>query len=307
MAVGKGKGRGKAPAKRKPAAKPNAKKVSQENPEDLFESDLVPNEPKEEEGAINLSLNENSWEEMVSIPKADLDEMRELMRQMKEQKASSTSSSDIQLLAEALKSSGNQGSIVSKESKRFDKNNQFVFSNENYSIIDESDLLDESDIVTFFTYNIYHVIASYTKNGRPIGAPYKPIEFGFLSSQREMTGKEENIVHMCRYTCKSKAELDFLKGSPEFGVVFFDNPSFSKKKASTVSRIMAKIHSMAKTGPHDLRRMCIEQGIQFSTDLDSVKSELAIKMVEKENSESIHHTQNVLNENYLEKKERERQ
>jgi hypothetical protein len=273
------------------------KKAVVKTVDDLFDAPIESEktESKEEKNVI-------SQEQYDALKK----QMSELLKKVEDSTnpspaaISNEASSDLKELANLLR--GNSGG---EKDKLFDKNNQFIFTNNDYG--DEDDMLDKKDWQVFTSYTIYDIVATDVKNGRPIKAPIKPIEFTYLSSNTEWAGKEQDVVHMCKYVCKSKAELEFLLNHSNFGTKFFKTASFNKKHASIHSRWASKVNAMIKLGQYELRRLCADLGIEFDPDLKESRSSIALEQIKREDLKSASDTGAAVAENYMEMKKLEKQ
>jgi len=149
--------------------------------------------------------------------------------------------------------------------------------------LDADDVLEEKDWVTFAVHRIYDVIVADVRHGKAIRAPFNKIEFMIQGTKIRKDGKESQVTNYATYTCKSKKELDFLKNHSQYNIRFFDRInkaiSVDAHKAGILSRNMTVLNAMNQ---HSIIKYAQQYNVPFSDDLSTMRSELALRMTEKE-------------------------
>lgn len=91
-----------------------------------------------------------------------------------------------------------------------------------YKAVPADDFQDEG--VLFSCRKVFYVIGSYLDHrGMEVMPPYKLITLHYASSDRRKEGHEEAIVNSCTFTTHLKAEIEFLRAHPMYGVEFFES------------------------------------------------------------------------------------
>lgn len=91
-----------------------------------------------------------------------------------------------------------------------------------YKPVPADDFQDEG--VLFSSRKVFYVIGSYLDHkGVEVMPPYKLITLQYASSDRRKEGHEEAIVNSCTFTTHLKAEIEFLRNHPMYGVEFFES------------------------------------------------------------------------------------
>lgn len=91
-----------------------------------------------------------------------------------------------------------------------------------YKPVPSDDFQEEG--VLFSSRKVFYVIGSYLDHkGMEVMPPYKLITLHYASSDRRKEGHEESIVNSCTFTTHLKAEIEFLRAHPMYGIEFFES------------------------------------------------------------------------------------
>lgn len=217
------------------------------------------------------------------MDKAMFEVVQDLQKQIEELKKSK---------APATQTQSDQGDALRQladilQNNRTGNSNSFSFQ-ETYaaeSQIDPEDVLEVQDWVSFVSHFTSYIIVDDTRNGRPVRAPFKPIAFVY-DSHVITAGQndEQNIFNTCTYVCKSKKELEWLRGHSNFGLYFFDSikaaRSITGEKAAKLAVIMGALN---KLGQHELISMARLSDIHVdsSTDIGTLRGQIALHRIEE--------------------------
>lgn len=167
------------------------------------------------------------------------------------------------------------------DNKKDEVYDEFSFnSNKN---IDADDLLDEP--VVFFAPKYRFALGADRKNGKQMAPPNGVILFKYMHTIRKQSGKDINIQQWCKHVCKSKVELEFLKGHTVFGSLFYEKASdiIQSEDMQLVNSIIKKSASLSSLGSHDILRLMKDNGLEITTDDVSVqKTALAAFLAKQE-------------------------
>lgn len=87
-----------------------------------------------------------------------------------------------------------------------------------------TDLVPEGEEVTFTARNVLYVVASYRDHrGIEKMPPFKLIVFQYAASDIRKEGHEDTVRNFCQYTTNLKAEIDYLRDHPFYGITFSEN------------------------------------------------------------------------------------
>lgn len=229
--------------------------------------------------AEEQSGEEKPSENMVEISKKDFSELMDRLKKLEETKQSGIT----ELPSQNLNTADLVAKIVA-EIRKADKSgpvNPYV--NVDPSIIDEQDILKEP--VVFYAHKCGYVITSDLKQGRSVGTPYgNPIIFNFHASKRITGGgKEQDLINLSTYVCKSKAELEFLQKFTYFGSLIFEDAATAtgidaKKAAKMAKFIKATEHMDA----YSLQKISRERGLPMMKDIQQMRLIVATSFAEDE-------------------------
>ena len=107
-------------------------------------------------------------------------------------------------------------------SRQVGMNRQFGDNKKLFREATAADLQDEK--ITFTARSVLYVVASYRDHrGLEVLPPHKLIVFEYAASDIRKEGNEENIRSFCQYTTNLKTEIEFLRGHPQYGIMFGEN------------------------------------------------------------------------------------
>jgi hypothetical protein len=199
------------------------------------------------------------------------------------------------LLAEATakleeKNSGNsEDSLKQLVQHLIDQNKAQSLAEESFETAqyskDESlsaeDLLPKDKWVTFIAHKVGYVLVDKKVGKRQFKAPLGPIEFKYEATKRVTAGRETEIFNWCSYTCKSKAEMEWITTHPLYGVMFFGSfneaRSLDAKKAAKLARLMTTLGNL---GQSDLISMARQNGLDVVNDPQELRASIASKLAD---------------------------
>lgn len=156
------------------------------------------------------------------------------------------------------------------------------YTNVDPSVIDEDDILKEP--VVFYAHKCGYVITSDMKHGRSIGTPYgAPIIFMYHGSKWVNKGKEQDIINLSTYVCKSKKELEFLRKFTYFGsLIFEDAKSATGIDARKATKMAKFIKSVENLDHYRLVAIARDKGLPMEKDIQSMRLIVATAYAEEE-------------------------
>jgi hypothetical protein len=148
--------------------------------------------------------------------------------------------------------------------------------------IDRNDYLAEP--VMFFTYKNYYSIHSETRYSHEEKTPYgRPIVFQNVTGH--ITGNPrggKQTVQISAAQIQTKKELEWMRSSPKFNVVFFekmkDVMDIDPVRATHLAQAMAEISSLSE---FQVTQRAAAQGIQMGTDVEQMRRKLIEKMAKE--------------------------
>ena len=132
-----------------------------------------------------------------------------------------------------------------------------------------------------------YVMSDYYYRGHPISPPYGmgAIFFEHKSARTKKYGKETQIFHTSMYVSHSKAVTSWLKSSPQYNVYFYENQkvmdSHDVRNAVRTAQLMNIIRDW--DAPRVLK-MCTQYDVPKHDDLEIMKNQLLMAMIDKENA-----------------------
>lgn len=187
-----------------------------------------------------------------------------------------------------LKSSGNDGDVKELVSELVEQlsptpgNRRRLMKEED---IDREDYLDEP--VLFFTYTIYYAIFSEKRYGQEVSTPYgRKIQFTNIATNVQggagRNGKQ--ILQISAAQVTTKKEVEWLRNSPKFGVIFFESmkdvQAIDRHRAQNLADAMIQISTMSE---HQIMQRALSYGVTASKDAEVMKMNL-IKKIADENA-----------------------
>jgi len=162
-----------------------------------------------------------------------------------------------------------------------------------YKPIPPDDYQDEA--VTFTARWVFHVVVSYLDHrGMEVIAPYKPITFIYAASDIRKDGREEEIINFSQYTTHLKAEIEFLRNNPVYGLHYTENMNSASKidikRVEYRARAANEIMNSSPEGVMDLaKEYDIPNRLQKSVaELKLILVQLRSEQYEREASEIEH-------------------
>jgi hypothetical protein len=220
--------------------------------------------------------------------------LNERIEQLEKQKSATASeSTDTKLLRELV-----------SQIKGGDADSGYTFK-ERYLApheIDVDDQLPREKWKTYITHRVGYVIVDDKRQGIPIRVPYGPIQFQFDSVRRMVNGKEQDVVNISRYTCKSKKEMEFLESHSNYRTIFFDNIKGGKNvDAGKSVKLISAMSFFKNLGIHDLIPYANRFEIDTTLDINTLRAAIAEAQVnEQVEAEKVANELRV-NESLLEK------
>tara|TARA_R110000772_G_scaffold1095_2_gene3867 strand:- start:6549 stop:7346 length:798 start_codon:yes stop_codon:yes gene_type:complete len=253
-----------------------------------------------EESEDKKSVEETGGEERISIPKSEfellLKKVDSLTKDEKTLPQGQSGVVDMNAIGAMI-----QGMMSNQtKSSAFKPNGQFDFNQGSDVEVPEDDYLDEKDWKVFVAFRVGHFISDDKRKGRPVRAPFGVIEFKYSFTQRDQNGREQNLVNVSQYICKSKIVKEFLESHTQYGVSFFDRVDMTLAKANSSVNLVRKMEFLKKQGAHELRMMAKgHEGVIFTEDLDSVRIQLAQSMVKEDEKMGRKRTEDSLTDTFL--------
>jgi hypothetical protein len=151
------------------------------------------------------------------------------------------------------------------------------------SEIDPDDVLEKDEWVTFVTHTVGHVIVDDLRNGKPVRVPFGKISFTYDSTRQVKNGKEVDLYNLCKYTCKSKKELKWLKDHSMYGRLFFDNIKGAKSvDGAKALKLASAMRGLSSMGQQDIINTARSYGLSVGGDISSLRGEIAQLVVERQ-------------------------
>ena len=148
--------------------------------------------------------------------------------------------------------------------------------------IDPEDVLDEG--VTFFSHQVFYVIADDKRNGHNVRTPFgKPIIFMYQSTRQVKHGNETKLHNVSAYTSYSKKEVEWIREHKFFGTIFFSTHTKAMSvDAIKASRLAKIIITLQRYEVHKVVKMARDLGIEPSQDIQGLRIAIANMQAERE-------------------------
>jgi hypothetical protein len=139
-----------------------------------------------------------------------------------------------------------------------------------YKPVPADDFQEEG--VLFSCRKVFYVIGSYLDHrGMEVMPPYKLITLHYASSDRRKEGHEETIVNNCTFTTHLKAEIEFLRNHPMYGVEFFESLNETMKSDGIYNEFRAKAaNQVIAMKDESVINTCYQKGVA-NVDRMSIK------------------------------------
>ena len=232
-------------------------------------------------------------EDVLKILKSYEDKVKNLENKIATMSSggSSTSESDILRLAEA---------ITNKTKKELDYEEGIDVSQ-----IPHDDYLEAEKWVRFCVPKAGYVIVDDVRSGRIVKLPYgkKSIFFQYLLTNRKQNGKNVSTIPVATYTCKSKAEADWIRGHSLFGTLIFEDlGSIGNTDAEKALRLGAIIESVGMLDHATIISQATKDyGLPFDADPERLKRSLAYAILQKEYKDQEQVSERIAQETYKSK------
>lgn len=155
------------------------------------------------------------------------------------------------------------------------------YSNVKDESLSDEDLLPMNEFVTFIAHKVGYTLVDKRVGKRMFKAPLGKIEFKYEATKRVSAGRETEIFNWCSYTCKSKAELEWIETHPLYGIMFFGSlnqaKSLDAKKAAKLARLMTTLGNL---GQSDLINMAKQNGLDVINDPQELRASIASKLAD---------------------------
>ena len=229
--------------------------------------------------------------EVSSIPKEVSDLINGLKEQIDELKKSPEKRDDaasLERLANIIEGRNNPSN---------DRNFSFEQNYASEQDLDPADVLPQNEWVTFIQHSVGTVIVDDLRNGKPVRVPFGKIEFTYESTKAVKNGKEHEVHNFCKYTCKSKKELQWLRGHSLYNIIFFENiKGAMSTDASKAMKLATVVRGLSSMGSHDIIHMAKSYGIEMHENVNAMRGEIALKLVEEQMKDEAIRTQRILND-----------
>ena len=144
----------------------------------------------------------------------------------------------------------------------------------------EDDWLDEP--VLFFAFCFNYLIFGDRKRGKETQPPYGPLIFKPVIRQTIQKGKNKETVSVSTIRVQTQAEVDYLRGHSQFGILFYE----SLEGAMSADPTWAITMSDAQRGIANLSDMQIvarakQEGIVMKQSVELMRKELIEKTARK--------------------------
>jgi hypothetical protein len=203
------------------------------------------------------------------------------------------------LLAQLVEKIGGRGNSPDYDIGQFDFNKKYRMED-----LDPDDVLEKDEWITFIAHKFIHVICDDLRQGMNVPAPFGLIKFKYESTKAIKGGRETELIQTCVYTCRSKKELEWLRGHSTFGIAFFDkrNGTLYSADIERSKALASKMISLQNIGQQELIAMAKERGINPGdlSDIMSMRAAIAIDVVDELFKGKTVHTQSTMVEQHLE-------
>lgn len=216
--------------------------------------------PSKEEGNPGVKM----------IPESEIEKRVDELLTAKLKNLKSSEGTISQDLVEALVELAKNNSDNQKKNQKYDPMQ--------YRDPDPKDRLEEPKV--FWSHGVIMVLGDDRRDGQPFPAPYGPVVFKPVATDKKQVGKEVNLIIFNKYICQSKKELDFLMNHSLFNVVFFERvneiQSTDVRYALTLARYIGSLRATSAIQIFDQAK---QMGIPRETDsVDQMRVIIAQKM-----------------------------
>lgn len=159
--------------------------------------------------------------------------------------------------------------------------------NGEYSVVGEGDI-DPDDVlkepVVFWCTGHSHSIFSENRKGHNVRPPFnRPIRFEHSYTDVTGVGSNKSVIKVGVYSAFSKKVAEWLRGSIEYGVRFFENvSSVAKIDMYFANKLAEAARSISALDNHQLMQRAQLMGIVITQDFANVKQQVIQKIAEEE-------------------------
>ncbi len=151
---------------------------------------------------------------------------------------------------------------------------------------DDSRIPDkENDFLTppveYIKHGKGYALSVYFNRGQQILAPHN-IPIYFNKEFDEVTYHDGNakIVPFSRFVCNSKADMEFIEGSPHYGVTIFRGLQNAKNvDLSMIDKYEGSIITVQRMTDEQLMANCVSKGIDLRQPQETLKAQLIKRMI----------------------------
>lgn len=139
--------------------------------------------------------------------------------------------------------------------------------------------------VIFFAYVHQYLLNSYKRRGQIVMPPHGTIKFAHSAKYRKsvMGSNEYRDVQLCTAIIRSKAEAEYIRQCPDYGVRVFENINGGDNINSQIADYLSKARMVVSTmSSHAVITRAGELGVPVTEDIDAVRRNIMYKMAEEE-------------------------
>jgi len=135
----------------------------------------------------------------------------------------------------------------------------------------------------YFCFSSWKGLYSEKRKGRISEPPNGPIKFESLYRYKRRHGNTWKVTSVSQYTCRSKAEVEWLENHSEFGFGFFANIEDAKGVDASFAQKQLEQHQVvSRMGDHAVIERAGAEGLAIkSADVDELRRELTAVLAEK--------------------------
>jgi hypothetical protein len=150
---------------------------------------------------------------------------------------------------------------------------------------DEDDWADDwlEVPMVFFCFSSWKGLYAEKRRGKIVHPPNGEIKFESLYRYKKRNGNTWKVVSVSQYTCRSKAEVEWLEGHAEYKIAFW--PNFEDAKgvdASFAQKQLEQHHIVSRMSDHAVIERAGIEGLAIKTaDVDALRKTLTSVLAEK--------------------------
>jgi hypothetical protein len=129
--------------------------------------------------------------------------------------------------------------------------------------------------VTFFSYVVNYSLMGDMRRGKESLPPNGAIKFSPLVRSKRKDGRGVVVTSICAVKSNSRAEVEYLRTSPLFGITFHESVDGATKVDASLAQILISSNQeVQRLNDHDVVNKCTAYGIKLSTDIDLMRRRL---------------------------------